>query len=64
MTSTKASGKAPTGSGYSVSGPFRTECPIGIPREFIDESIEIEPSAFIIKLLETENHITTGELYK
>ena len=30
----------------------------------MDESMEIEPSAFIIKLLETEDHITAGELYE
>jgi hypothetical protein len=64
LTSTKASGKAPTSLGYPVSGPSRTEYPIGISGEFIDKSIEIEPSAFIIKLLETENYITTRELYK
>jgi hypothetical protein len=64
LTSTKASGKAPTGSGCSVSSLFRTEYPIGIPGEFIDESIEIEPSAFIIKLLETKDYITTGKLYE
>jgi hypothetical protein len=63
-TSAKASSKAPAGSGRPVGGPSRTEHPVGIPGEFIDESIEIEPSAFIIKLLETEDHITAGELYK
>jgi hypothetical protein len=64
LTSAKASGKASASSGYSVSGPFRTERPVSIPGEFIDKSIEIEPSAFIIKLLETNNYITTKELYK
>jgi hypothetical protein len=64
LTSAKASGKAPASLGYSVSGPSRTECPVSISREFIDKSIEIEPSAFIIKLLETKDYITTGELYK
>ena len=64
MTSTKASGKASTGSGHSVSSPSWTEYSISIPGEFIDKSIEIEPSAFIIKLLETEDYITTRELYK
>jgi hypothetical protein len=64
LTSAKASGKAPTGLDHSIGGPFRTEYPISISGEFIDESIEIESSAFIIKLLETENYIITGELYK
>jgi hypothetical protein len=63
-TSAKASGKAPAGSGRPVGGPSRTERPVGVPGEFMDESIEIEPSAFITKLLETEDHITAGELYK
>jgi hypothetical protein len=30
----------------------------------MDESIEIEPSAFITKLLETNDYITAGELYE
>jgi hypothetical protein len=64
LTSTKASGKAPTSLGYSISSPFRTEYPISISREFIDKSIKIEPSAFISKLLNTNNRITTRELYK
>jgi hypothetical protein len=64
LTSAKASGKASASSDHSVSGPSRTKCPISIPREFMDESIEIEPSAFITKLLETNNYITTRELYK
>jgi hypothetical protein len=64
LISTKASGKAPTGSGRSISSPFRTKCLISIPEEFIDKSIEIESSTFIIKLLEAKDYITTGELYK
>ena len=64
MTSAKASGKAPASSGYPVSGPSRTKRSVSIPGEFIDKSIEIEPSAFIIKLLETKDYITTKELYK
>jgi hypothetical protein len=64
LTFTKASGKAPTSSGYPVSGPSRTERPVSVPREFVDKSIKIEPSAFILKLLDTNNRITTGKLYK
>jgi hypothetical protein len=64
LTSAKASSKASTSSGYSVSGPSRTKRSISISREFIDKSIEIEFSAFIIKLLETNNYITAGKLYK
>jgi hypothetical protein len=30
----------------------------------MDESMEIEPSAFITKLLETEDHVTAGELHE
>jgi hypothetical protein len=30
----------------------------------MNKSIEIEPSAFIIKLLETKDYITARELYK
>ena len=63
-TSAKASGKAPTSSGYPVSGPSRTERPVSVPREFMDKSMEIEPSAFITKLLETNNQVTTRELYE
>jgi hypothetical protein len=64
LTSAKASGKAPAGSGRPVSGPSRTERPVSVPGEFVDESIEIEPSAFISKLLDTNNRITAGELYE
>ena len=64
MTSAKASGKVPTSSGRPVSGPSRTKCPVSISGEFINESIEIESSAFIIKLLKTKDYITAGELYK
>jgi hypothetical protein len=64
LTSAKASGKASTSSGYPISSPSRTEHPISIPGEFVDKSIEIEPSAFISKLLDTNNYITTRELYK
>jgi hypothetical protein len=64
LTLAKASSKAPASLGYPVSGPSRTKYPISISREFIDKSMEIEPSAFIIKLLETNNHITTRELYE
>jgi hypothetical protein len=64
LTSTKASGKAPTSSGYPISSPSRTEYPVSIPREFIDESIKIEPFTFIIKFIETKDYIITGELYK
>jgi hypothetical protein len=64
LTSTKASSKAPASSGHPISGPSRTERPVSIPKEFIDKSIEIEPSTFIIKLLETKDYITTRELYK
>jgi len=64
LTSTKASDKASASSGRPVSGPFRTKYFISISREFIDKSIEIEPSAFISKLLDTNNYITAGELYK
>jgi hypothetical protein len=56
--------KAPTSLGYSISSSFRTKCHINISGEFIDKSIEIEPSTFIIKLLKTNNYITTKELYK
>ena len=63
-TSAKASGKAPASSGYPVSGPSRTKCPVSIPGEFMDKSIEIEPSIFIMKLLETNNYITIGELHE
>jgi hypothetical protein len=63
-TSAKASGKAPAGSGRPVGGPSRTECPVSVPGEFMDKSIEIEPSVFITKLLKTEDYITAGELYK
>ena len=64
MTSAKASSKASTSSGCPISSPSRTEYPISISGEFIDKSIEIEPSTFIIKLLETDNYITARELYK
>ena len=64
MTLAKASSKAPISSGYLISSPSRIEYPISISGKFIDKSIEIESSAFIIKLLETNNYITTGELYK
>ena len=64
MTFAKASGKAPTSLGYPVSGLSRTKCPVSIPREFIDKSIEIEPFAFISKLLDTNNRITAGKLYE
>jgi hypothetical protein len=63
-TSAKASGKAPASSGRPVSGPSRTERPVGVPGEFVDESMEIEPSAFISKLLDTDNRVTTGELHE
>ena len=63
-TLAKASSKALISSGRPVSGPFRIKHPVSISREFINESIEIEPSAFIIKLLKTNNYITTRELYK
>jgi hypothetical protein len=63
-TSAKASGKAPAGLGRPVGGPSRTERPVGIPGEFMDESMEIEPSAFISKLLDTNNRVTTGELHE
>jgi hypothetical protein len=63
-TSAKASGKAPASSGRPVSGPSRTERPVSVPGEFMDESMEIEPSAFITKLLETEDHVIAGELHK
>jgi hypothetical protein len=64
LISAKTSSKASTNLGYSISSSFRTEYPISISGEFIDKSIEIELSAFIIKLLETNNYITTRELYK
>jgi hypothetical protein len=64
LTFAKASGKAPTSSGHPVSGPSQTKRPVSIPGEFMDESIEIESFAFIIKLLETKDHVTTKELYK
>jgi hypothetical protein len=64
LTSAKASGKAPASSGCSVSSPFRTERPVSVPGEFVDKSIEIKPSAFISKLLDTDNRITTGKLYE
>jgi hypothetical protein len=64
LTSAKASGKAFASLGCPVSGPSRTECPVSVSGEFMNESIEIEFSAFIIKLLETNNYITAGELYK
>jgi hypothetical protein len=64
LTSAKASSKAPASSGYPVSSPSRTEYPISIPGEFVDKSMEIELSAFIIKLLDTNNYITTRKLYK
>jgi hypothetical protein len=64
LTSAKASGKASTSSGRPVSGPSRTEYSVSVSGEFVDKSIEIEPSAFISKLLDTNNRITAGELYK
>jgi hypothetical protein len=64
LTSAKASSKAPTSSGHPISGPSRTKYPISVPREFMDKSIEIELSAFITKLLETKDHITTRELHE
>jgi hypothetical protein len=64
LTSAKASGKASASSGRSISGPSRTERPVSVPKEFMDKSIEIEPSTFIIKLLETKDYITTGKLYE
>ena len=64
LTSAKASGKAPASSGCPVSSPSRTERPVSIPGEFMNKSIEIEFFAFIMKLLETKDYITTRELYK
>jgi hypothetical protein len=64
LTSIKASGKAFTSSGYSISSPFRTEYSISISRKFINKSIKIKFSTFIIKLLDTNNYITTEKLYK
>jgi hypothetical protein len=64
LTSAKASGKAPASLGRPISSPFRTEYPVSIPGEFINKSIEIELSAFISKLLNTNNYIITGKLYK
>jgi hypothetical protein len=63
-TSAKASGKAPASSGRPVSGPSRTERPVSVPGKFMDKSIEIEPSAFISKLLDTNDRITAGELHE
>jgi hypothetical protein len=63
-TSAKASGKALTSLGRPVSGPFRTEYSISISGEFVDKSIEIEPFAFILKLLDTNDYIIAGELYE
>ena len=64
MTSIKAFSKAFTSSGYSISSSFRIKYSISISREFLDKSIEIELSTFIIKLLKTNNYITIRELYK
>jgi hypothetical protein len=64
LTSTKASSKVPTSLGYPISSSSRIKYPISIPGEFINKFIEIEPSAFIIKLLETKDYIITRELYK
>ena len=64
MTSTKASGKTFTSLGYSISSLSRIKYLISISGEFINKSIEIELSTFIIKLLETNNYITIRELYK
>ena len=63
-TSAKASSKAPASSGYPVSGPSRTKCPVSVPGEFIDKFMKIELSTFITKLLETNNYITTRELHE
>jgi hypothetical protein len=64
LISAKASGKASTSLGYSISSPSRIKYPISISREFINKSIEIELSIFILKLLNINNYITTRELYK
>jgi hypothetical protein len=52
LTSAKASGKAPTSSDYPISSSFRTKYSVSISGEFVNKSIEIEPSAFISKLLD------------
>ena len=62
MTSAKASGKAPASSGRPISGPSRTKCPVSIPREFINESIEEEYSLFIRKVLDISYLITSHNL--
>jgi hypothetical protein len=59
-----SSSKAPTSSGYSISSPFRIECPLNIPRGFLDKSIEEEAFPFIKKLLYIKELVTTKELYK
>jgi hypothetical protein len=64
LTSAKASGKAPASLGRPVGGPSRTERPVSVPGEFMDKSMEIEPSAFITKLLETNNYVTARELHE
>ena len=64
LTSAKASGKALTSLDYFVSSSSQTKYSISISKEFINKSIEIKPSIFIIKFLETNNYITIRKLYK